>query len=540
MSEFMKWLWQINLEISLLLIFILLARAALRRLARSYNNYLLWFSIPLALLVAVIMANVEFSSPIAAQVQPIRTVLQESVLQSYVHGYIVQPVERFDTWSLFGLIVAALVVLLLMRLASQHWGLRQELKRVDSGRHAQISSSFPVVAVNKEGFSPAVYGFLKPKIYFPLELKTSLSESQIELIIQHEEQHIKQGHLWLNLLWDMLVCVLWFNPLVYFSRQCFRHDQELYCDYLVLKNSDLHDRRNYGHALLSTVSATHSVSLLCSWKMFNQLEERIMNIKSTFNSQKKLSIAFISILVVCATSMYSLAMAGGSAKEEARIEADRIVVGVGKDANRSIKIVKDDVTYIEENGELFIETDGERRPMPADERAEYARLVKVVEVEGATDVEVDGKVPASDRVKSLASLSETLDDAALAEVLKALEESKNLEDFRVITKLEGLEGLERLEALVEHDHLSGVDIRIIDGFGSPFVTTEHDLEQALRSIEQAKIQGNTSKAQLKRAAKELEALQKELVKRQELMEKTRKKARSAAKKIRDQIQRDAV
>jgi len=121
---------------------------------------------------------------------------------------------------MFGLIVAALVVLLLMRLASQHRGLRQELKRVDSGRHAQISSSFPVIGVIKEGFSPAVYGFFKPKIYFPLELKSSLSESQIELIIQHEEQHIKQGHLLICMI-DVVMVMLSFQPCLPHTRLAY-------------------------------------------------------------------------------------------------------------------------------------------------------------------------------------------------------------------------------------------------------------------------------------------------------------------------------
>jgi len=246
MSEFLQWFWQFNLEVSLLLVLILIARGALRRLMRTYNNYLLWLSIPLAVIVGKGLSAFELSSPlsepIVEQVQPIRTV---------VYGYVVQPSERFDPWFVLGIAVLGLVALLLMRLVFQHWKLRRELRQISDHKILSLSASFPVVSVNKEGFSPAVYGFLKPKIYFPDELANSLSDDQISLILQHEEQHIKQGHLWLNLFWDMLVCSLWFNPLVYFARQRFRHDQELYCDYLVLKNSDQHDRLNYGHALLS-------------------------------------------------------------------------------------------------------------------------------------------------------------------------------------------------------------------------------------------------------------------------------------------------
>lgn len=516
----MKWLWQFNLEVSLLLGIILLARTVLRSVTNTYNNYLLWLSIPLALVAAKILTAITYSSPISEQARPI---------QIAVHRYIVRPPETFDSWAVGGTLVAILSMMLLVRLAFQHWNLRLELKRISCGLCTTIQSEFPVVSVSKEGFSPAVYGFLKPTIYFPKELLESLSTAQIELIIQHEEQHVKLGHLWLNFFWDILVCVLWFNPLAYFARQRFRHDQELYCDYIVLKNSNSHDRRSYGHALLTTVSATHSVSLLCPWKMFNQLEERIMNIKSTFTTPKKLLIAFFSALLACSTSMYSLAMAGGDENTKTQL---RILVD--KEAKRNIKLYNNGVTYFEENGERFVEIDGTRRPMNDEELVEYDKMFSIIDIKGATEIELDGSSPDKKSIV-VRSFDGELDKLKVAELLKGID---GLEGLDGLEKLEGLEGLKGLEALRT---LGDIEVKVLSDVGVSFSSVEHELAEALRHLEGAKENDSVSKAELKRAAKQLKEMQKQLVKDKERMEQTRQKARLAAKKAKEQLQQsDAI
>ena len=182
MNGLMQWIWQFNLEVSLLLAFILIARAGLRMFMRSYNNYLLWFSVPLAVLVAKFLSAIEISTPVVTQ-----AVSHARPIQSAVQYYITQPSNAFDAWLIAGAIAALLSLLLLARLAHQHWKLRRELELISNGETLKINASFPVVEVIKDGFSPAVYGFIKPTIYFPAGLINSLSQHQLELIVRHEE-----------------------------------------------------------------------------------------------------------------------------------------------------------------------------------------------------------------------------------------------------------------------------------------------------------------------------------------------------------------
>ena len=284
-------LWQLNIEFSLLLLLVMAARYAIRKTTRNYNAFLLWLSIPLGLLASISVSFIDFAAPPAQFASVV------------VQSYLVEPVRSID-YSIYFICSWFLIALgLLIRLGFQHFQLRLELNSFAVRGDHPIKSRYPVVLIGKENFSPAVYGFFQPKIYFPSGLINELSEPQIRLIIKHEEHHIRQKHLWLNLMWDVLVCCVWFNPVVYIARRCFRHDQELYCDYLALKNANPAEQEDYGLALLSTLSLTQPVSLLCSWKAFNQIEERIMNMKNI----KSINVILFAgaVAIIGMTSLYA-------------------------------------------------------------------------------------------------------------------------------------------------------------------------------------------------------------------------------------------
>jgi hypothetical protein len=280
--------------------------------------------------------------------------------------------------------------LLLARLLYQHASLRASLRQIQHKQSSELSSQYPVILVDSEHLSPAVYGFIRPAIYLPIQVQEKLDNSQLRLIIRHEEQHIRQGHLWLNLLWDVLVCVLWFNPLVYFARQQFRHDQELYCDYLVLNGHEIDNSRSYGHALLTTVTATHSVSLLCSWNAFNQLEERIMNIKSMSQKSSKKLLLTVTLAALTTTSLYAI---GGNHEKGEHKEIHKEVMikkGDGESTASTIKIKMNDKQYVEKNGKRYVVEDGKEREMTAAESKKFDDEIKQAERYAEGKVDHDG------------------------------------------------------------------------------------------------------------------------------------------------------
>lgn len=99
---------------------------------------------------------------------------------------------------------------------------------------------------------PMLIGFWQPRIYLPQALLAEMTgrENDICLILHHELVHYKRRDIWYKWLFQAVLCVHWFNPLVYVFSHKFNVDCELACDETVLKLLSEEGRRAYGNVLL--------------------------------------------------------------------------------------------------------------------------------------------------------------------------------------------------------------------------------------------------------------------------------------------------
>lgn len=97
--------------------------------------------------------------------------------------------------------------------------------------------------------SPAIIGFFRPRLLLPIDFYERFTPRQQALIIAHERLHWQRGDLHFNVLAYCLLAINWFNPLAWLAYRCYRQDQELACDAVVLANNP-NDRKAYGQALL--------------------------------------------------------------------------------------------------------------------------------------------------------------------------------------------------------------------------------------------------------------------------------------------------
>lgn len=100
--------------------------------------------------------------------------------------------------------------------------------------------------------SPFSMGLLKPRIVIPAVLYEQLSESELEVIIQHEETHIKLHHLWMLRAWELLSCIFWMNPWMWIGLKYFKQDLEQVCDSVCMHRGKLKPDI-YGNVLLKCV-----------------------------------------------------------------------------------------------------------------------------------------------------------------------------------------------------------------------------------------------------------------------------------------------
>lgn len=98
--------------------------------------------------------------------------------------------------------------------------------------------------------TPFVLGFLKPRIYLP----AGLGEQDAELIVKHEQVHIRRGDHLIKPLAFIALALHWFNPLVWLSYALMMKDMEMSCDEKVMKEAGGDLRKNYARTLLVLAS----------------------------------------------------------------------------------------------------------------------------------------------------------------------------------------------------------------------------------------------------------------------------------------------
>ena len=121
----------------------------------------------------------------------------------------------------------------------------------------KVSQYNTVVSVTDMNVTPFTVGLFAPKIVIPKVMLESYSHDELKSVIQHERTHIRLGHLWFGLAWDVLRCLLWVNPFLTVCQKQFRADMEDICDRVCIQSSG-RAAHEYGMVLLKTLKLLRS------------------------------------------------------------------------------------------------------------------------------------------------------------------------------------------------------------------------------------------------------------------------------------------
>ncbi len=94
--------------------------------------------------------------------------------------------------------------------------------------------------------SPFVLGIIKPKIYLPY----AITDSDMVNVIAHEQAHIHRKDHWWKPAGFLLLCVHWFNPVLWLTYILLCRDIEAACDEKVIRHMQKDEMRAYSTALL--------------------------------------------------------------------------------------------------------------------------------------------------------------------------------------------------------------------------------------------------------------------------------------------------
>ena len=212
--------------------------------------------------------------------------------------------------------------------------------------------------------SPLTYGILHPVILLPKKLDRN-DQVALKYVLTHEYVHIRRFDAITKILFAAVLCIHWFNPLVWVMYVLANRDIELSCDAWVIRMMGEKNRSSYALMLIKMEERRNGMSALCSHFGKNAISERIeaiMKFKKTSIWACILALA----LIAGATTAFAAARTddnmelmglGFSTAEVGDMEAVEIgnttlVQRVGEEGNQADNRVTniEDMAHMDVNG----------------------------------------------------------------------------------------------------------------------------------------------------------------------------------------------
>jgi len=142
--------------------------------------------------------------------------------------------------------------------------------------------------------SPFVLGVISPKIYIP----AGLSRDERECIILHERTHIRRHDHIIKFVVYFILCLHWFNPLVWVAFLLMGVDMEMSCDEYVLKELGGEVKKNYSMSLLAlaTDRVIGSSPLAFGEDGVKMRIKNVLKFRKPSRTVFSLAIAFVTVL----------------------------------------------------------------------------------------------------------------------------------------------------------------------------------------------------------------------------------------------------
>ncbi|WP_300861701.1 M56 family metallopeptidase [uncultured Oscillibacter sp.] len=319
-------LWNWIRTASLLILAVLLLRAAFGRRISARLRYALWAVV----LARLLVPGQFFTAPVEAP----RVLPELSVIQTLPRGP-QTPVEKIDSAqgdaagqaiqalpapageeaaapaarrplnprALLGGIWLAGSAAMAAAFLLSNLSFARRLRRL----RVPLAAECPLPVYTLAGLpSPCLSGVFRPAVYVTPE--TAADPGMLRHVLTHEATHYRQGdHIW-SLLRCAALAVHWWNPLAWLAAVLSRRDAELACDEGALKVLGDGERQAYGSTLLAlvTVKAQPGDLLRCATTMTGDkrsLRERVRRIARA--PKRWLWAAVLSAalaLLVCACS----------------------------------------------------------------------------------------------------------------------------------------------------------------------------------------------------------------------------------------------
>jgi len=173
-----------------------------------------------------------------------------------------------------------------------------------------IKRNIPLL-IEEQNVPPAVCGIFRTRIILPKSATENTSGDELEYIFIHELTHYKKLDVLKLFLMEIVLCIHWFNPILYYVKNAIVQDIELACDESVIDSIQKDKHAVYAQMLINFSSHKTIIQPLVltsnlAVKKAKHLKERIIMIKkfkkSKFGIISFAVIVLISLLLIVLTS----------------------------------------------------------------------------------------------------------------------------------------------------------------------------------------------------------------------------------------------
>lgn len=299
MPQFFLKLLNMSISASWVVLAVLILRFAMKK-APKWMTCALWAIVAFRLVIPVSIESIFSLIPstetlpqqiitgnrfeIDSGIPVINQQINDGILDHYYEGITVPVDHGLNTLSIAGIIWLAGVALLLLYAAITYLRLRRKVS-------ASIHLREGIFLCDYIG-SPFILGVIHPRIYLP----SALEESSVPHVLAHENAHLARKDHWWKPLGFGLLCLHWFNPILWLAYILLCKDIELACDEKVIQTLGEGEKRSYSQALLQCSVPRHLIAACPLAFGEVGVKERV---KTVLNYKKPAFWIILIALIVC-------------------------------------------------------------------------------------------------------------------------------------------------------------------------------------------------------------------------------------------------
>lgn len=230
-------------RVSVITVFVFIIKLVMRQKLSAFTNCIMW--VMLFIQTVFCLGNIDIRS---------KTSIYNTISQITINNSELQQNSFYDLQSFIGLVYLLGVIITVIWYVSVFCIHIFKTNRLTDIDDKEILNLFVFIKkrLNISSNIKLKYGSYAHTFLNTVILPDGYSADEQQHIILHELCHYKHKDnikLWLGIF---VICVNWFNPLVWFAFKMFRNDIEMYCDDSVLKLTD--SASSYARILIKTAS----------------------------------------------------------------------------------------------------------------------------------------------------------------------------------------------------------------------------------------------------------------------------------------------